>query len=73
MILPTYTEDEILRELIADFKIVKRIAKKKADLHQYYNKSLWEKDLLESMLYQAMGKDQKIVLSGKELFSLLTN
>ena len=42
-------------------------------LHQYYNKSLWEKDQLENMLYQAMGKDQEIVLSGKELFSLLKN
>lgn len=33
MIIPTYTEDEILRELINDFKFVKRIAKKKADYH----------------------------------------
>lgn len=33
MILPTYTEKEILSELIADFKSVKRIAKKKADYH----------------------------------------
>lgn len=33
MILPTYSEKEILSELIADFKSVKRIAKKKADYH----------------------------------------
>ena len=28
MIIPTYSEDEILRELIFDYKIVKRMAKK---------------------------------------------
>lgn len=33
MILPTYTEKEILSELIADYSIVKRLAKKKADYH----------------------------------------
>lgn len=33
MILPNYTEDEILRELIFDYKIVKRMAKKIADAH----------------------------------------
>jgi len=42
-------------------------------LHQYYNKSLWEKEQLEKMLYQAMEKEQEIVLTGKELFSLLIN
>ena len=33
MIIPTYTEEDILRELIFDYKIVKRIAKKKADAY----------------------------------------
>lgn len=33
MILPTYSEKEILTELIADYSIVKRLAKKKADYH----------------------------------------
>lgn len=33
MILPTYTEKEILRELIFDYKIVKRMAKKIAVAH----------------------------------------
>lgn len=42
-------------------------------LHQYYNKSLWEKDQLENMLYKAMDKDQKIVMRDKEVFSLLRN
>lgn len=42
-------------------------------LHQYYNKSLWEKDQLENMLYKAMDKKQEIILSGKELFFLLKN
>lgn len=36
MILPTFSEEQILSELIKDFKIVKRIAKKKADA--YLNK-----------------------------------
>lgn len=36
MILPTYTEDEILRELIFDYKIVKRMTKKIATA--YLNK-----------------------------------
>lgn len=42
-------------------------------LHQYYNKSLWDKDQLDDMLYQAMDKDQEITLSGKEIFCLLRN
>lgn len=33
MILSTYTEKEILSELIADYSIIKRLAKKKADKH----------------------------------------
>ena len=33
MIIPTYTEHDILRELISDYKIVKRTAKKIADTH----------------------------------------
>ena len=33
MIIPTYTEEEILRELIFDYKIVKRMAKKIAVAH----------------------------------------
>ena len=33
MILPSYTEKEILSELIADYSIIKRLAKKKADYH----------------------------------------
>lgn len=36
MILSTYTEDEILRELIFDYKIVKRMTKKIATA--YLNK-----------------------------------
>ena len=33
MILPTYTEKEILSELITDYSIVKRLVKKRADKH----------------------------------------
>lgn len=33
MILPTYSEKEILSELIGDYQIVKRLAKKKAERH----------------------------------------
>ena len=33
MILPSYTEKEILSELIADYSVIKRLAKKKADYY----------------------------------------
>ncbi len=33
MILPSYTEKEILSELIADYSIVKRLIKKRANKH----------------------------------------
>ena len=33
MILPTFSEEQILSELIKDIKIVKRLAKKKADAY----------------------------------------
>ena len=33
MIIPSYTEKEILSELIADYSIIKRLAKKKADYY----------------------------------------
>ena len=38
MIIPTYSEDEILRELIFDYKIVKRMAKKIAIAYLNKNK-----------------------------------
>lgn len=42
-------------------------------VHQYFNKDLYDKEVLNDMLYSAIGRDQKIVLNEKSPIILLRN
>ena len=42
-------------------------------VHQYFNKDLYDKEVLNDMLYSAIGRDQKIVLNENSPIILLRN